>query len=534
MAGPAGISGGDGDTPTAILDGAFRIVVFGAVLLVVLMVVRLIGDATTPTSPGGATVPSSPPVASATNAVDVSAYLLASPRPAPALELTGPGGQAVSLAALRGTPVLVFFGYTHCPDVCPATIGTVGEAIDAAGDGARAVFASVDPERDTPAWLAEFVAYMPDGFSAATGSPSQVAATAAAWGVRYAKVDADGPERYSMSHTADVFLVDRAGLLRAVFPFGTEAVAMTATMRYVDEHPQAAAPTPGPEPSATPTVAPSAVPVDLWPQVVSSSVWAGGASPLILTLHDAGGPVDDPALVVTARLVTLAGIPVTPPVPATAVQPSGLDTVSWVATLDIPTPGAWRVDVLATAPGGEAHHGVADLVALDQGASAALGGSAPTIRTQTATDVGGDLTYLSTDALPDPRLSQTSTADALAAGRPFVLVVDSAAFKVTPACGRALALAKRLLDRWRDVPFIHHEPYRYDVITTEPVLEGTLEDPRLTDVAQAWGVGDPPWGVGSMPWVFIADGDGVVRAKYQGVLGSADIDVMLSLLEAED
>jgi hypothetical protein len=70
------------------------------------------------------------------------------------------------------------------------------------------------------------------------------------------------------------------------------------------------------------------------------------------------------------------------------------------------------------------------------------------------------------------------------------------------------------------------------VVTTEPVLEGTLESPVLTDPAIAWGVGAEPWGVGSMPWVFIVDGSGIVRAKYQGVMGSADVDVMLSMLAA--
>jgi hypothetical protein len=139
---------------------------------------------------------------------------------------------------------------------------------------------------------------------------------------------------------------------------------------------------------------------------------------------------------------------------------------------------------------------------------------------------------ITTDPLPDLRLSRTSTADALATGRPFVLVVDSARFKVTPGCGKALGLAKYLVDRWPDVPFIHLEPYRYDIVTDTAVLEGSLAAPALVDVAEAWGVGAPPWGVGSMPWVFIVAGDGALIAKYQGVVGSDDIDVIVSLLTA--
>jgi hypothetical protein len=71
------------------------------------------------------------------------------------------------------------------------------------------------------------------------------------------------------------------------------------------------------------------------------------------------------------------------------------------------------------------------------------------------------------------------------------------------------------------------------VVTTEPVLEGSLQAPVLTDVAEAWGVADAPWGAGSMPWMFIVDDDGIIRATYQGVMGTADVDVMLALLAGE-
>ncbi|HEY4632340.1 MAG TPA: hypothetical protein VIH00_00360, partial [Candidatus Limnocylindrales bacterium] len=352
----------------------------------------------------------------------------------------------------------------------------------------------------------------------------------------------DDPAAYSMSHTADVFVVDGAGQFRARLPFGTAPEVITAVLRVV----AATAGVPGasatpiatpesvPSPSATVTAAPSVTPasIDLWPQVVSSSVWGGGKSPVILALFDeVGGRVGDPTIRVTARLLDASSTPVGDAVGAVRVQPPGLVEVSWVPTLDIPSPGRWRLAVDATAADGTTRHGIADLTALDPGGTPEIGARAPTIHTPTAADVGGDLTWVTTDPLPDPRLSSTSTTDALGAGRPFVLVVDSYSFKVTPACGKAVAMAKRLLDRWTNVPFIHHEPYRYSVVTTEPVLEGSLQAPVLTDVADAWGVGDEPWGVGSMPWLFVVDGDGVVRAKYQGVMGTADVDVLLSMLD---
>jgi protein SCO1/2 len=548
-----------GDDAARIFDGAFRLVVVLAAVLIVLVVIRSLDQVTSTDrgpasgSAGAAAVGASPSTSAAPAAsIDMTTYLRAFSRPAPPLELTGPDGQPVSLAALRGTPVLVFFGYTHCPDVCPVTIGAVGEAIDAYSADAKAIFVSVDPERDTVPWLAEFVKYMPAGFTAVTGTPTEVATAANAWGVRYAKVDTGDPENYSMAHTADVFLIDGNGDLRASFPFGTPATTMTAVLRQVvattaSPAPSAvttatpsAAPTPAPTlvppastaPSATPGPSASTV-VDLWPQVVSTSVWAGGSSPVILGLYDESSAlVDDPTLKVTAQLVDDRGTPVGPVVPAPAVQPVGVRDVSFVPTVDIPSPGRWRLAVSATAADGSTRHGFADINALDQGGSARLGAPAPTVRTPTAADFGGDLSWVTTDPLPDPRLSATSTADALAAHQPFVLVVDSIRFRVTAVCGRAVVMAKQLVDRWTNVPFIHAEPYRFDVVTTEPVLQGSLTNPVMTDAADAWGVGDPPWGVGSMPWVFVVDGNGIVRAKYQGVMGSADVDVILSLLAA--
>jgi protein SCO1 len=526
--------------PTALFDGAFRLVVILGAILGVLLIARMLADAVSPAGGNGA--PDGPVLgvaaASGTGptpgaSVDLASFMERSARAAPDVLLTGPDGQPVSLASLRGTPVLIFFGFTHCADVCPATIGTVGLAIDAYGKGARAIFVSIDPERDTVPWLAEFVRFMPAGFTAVTGTAAEVEATADAWGVRYARVETDDPANYEMSHTADVFLVDAAGQLRARFPFGTEAEQITAVLHSIESTTPSPAPTVAPSATSTPTSAPTATPavVDLWPRVVSSSVWSGGASPVILSLYDSTGQrLNDPTLRVTAQILDSSGSRVGQPAAAIAVQPWGVAEVSFVPTLDIPAAGRVRLAIDAVGADGGTHFGIVELDALDPGATAALGAPAPAVRTPTAADFGGDLTWVTTDPLPDPRMSATSTTDALAAGTPFVLVVDSVRFRVTPACGKAVVLAKRLGDRWRDVSFIHLEPYRYQVVTSEPVLEGTLAEPRLTDPAEAWGVGAAPWSVGSMPWIFIVDENGIVRAKYQGVVGSADVDVILALL----
>jgi len=527
-----------------------------AVVFVALIGVRAFGELGRPTTgarpsaSAGAVVPASPGTTAPTPSIDPGAYLDPFPRPAPELRLTGPDGQPMSLADQRGRPVLVFFGYTHCPDVCPVTVGAVGEAIDAYDDDAKAIFVSVDPERDTIAWLAEFVKYMPAGFTAVTGTAPEVRAAADAWGVRYAKVDEGDPTNYAMSHTADVFIVDAAGDYRGRFPFGTPATTMTAVLREVAATtatptvtlaPGTASPTPDASTSASPTptatsgteasAAPSQTTNVLVPEVISTSIWAGGDSPVILALSDGSGArINDPSLMVEVQVLDAGGRALGSPVVAPAVQPIGLTEVSYVPTINLPTPGLWHLTITATRGDGSRLKGEFDVRARDPGGTAALGAPAPTARTPVAADFAGDLTWVTTDPLPDPRLSSTSTVDALAAGKPFVLVIDSVSFRITPICGKAVTMARNFLDRWTTTPFIHLEPFEYDVITSEPVLPDPRGRPTLNEPATAWGLGTSPWSPGSIPWLFVVDGDGIVRAKYQGVMGTADVDVILTLI----
>jgi len=281
--------------------------------------------------------------------------------------------------------------------------------------------------------------------------------------------------------------------------------------------------------SATSAASPSPAASALGVLAVSSSIWAGGHSPVILQLTGPAGRIDDTAASVGVQLETTADAVVGGPVTATAVRPPGESAVSYVATIDIPTPGWWRLAVTAST-GGLVLAGSVDVPVLDPGATAPLGGPAPTAHTPTLADVGGDPVAVTTDPAPDLRLYRTSTTDALAAHQPFVLVVDSTRFRTTSACGKALILVRYLIDRWPADAFIHLEPFRYDVVTETPILEGSLADPTLVDAAQAWGIGVDPWGATSMPWIFVVDGNGTVRAKYEGVIGSDDVDVIVSLI----
>ncbi|HEY5436776.1 MAG TPA: SCO family protein [Candidatus Limnocylindrales bacterium] len=476
-----------------------------------------------------------------------SSFAYADVGPAPALELKDQDGNPFSLASLRGQPVMVFFGYTHCPDVCPATIGNVNQVLLTTGEGPRAVFVSIDPERDDVAAMNQYLRYLPKAYVGLSGTPADIRRTADAWGVKYARIDTGAASGYAMAHTADVFLVDAQGMLRAHFPFGTKAEPIAAAVEaLMAETPAGTAgpgtatlptaapgtatpePTPGtatPEPTPGATT-PASVAGGLTPLLISSSIWAGGASPVILRITDAMGAGLDGSVPIRVRLVGPDGAAASPEVAATAVRPEGSKTVSFVPVLDIPTPGPWRLDVLAA----DGRSGSAQIQALDPGSTAPLGKPAPAVDTPTLADVGGVVRAVTTQPAPDLRFSQTSTADSLAAGKPYVLVVDSSQFRVSPACGRALMMTRYLLDRWPDVTFIHLEPFVYQVITEEPVLSGPITDPPLNQYSRAFGIGPAPWPAVSMPWIFVVDGQGIMRAKYTGIIGSADVDVIVSLI----
>jgi protein SCO1/2 len=517
--GSAPEAGGGGLGPVAAAIATFAIL--AGVIGAVGVMIGLGGPVPSATLPPATTAPSS--------------FLLPASRPAPTLNLLDAAQRPVTLASLRGTQVLVFFGYTHCPDVCPATIGTLGEVLGQVGDGTRAIFVTIDPERDSFAWLQEYAAFLPHGITMVRGDAAQTRSTADAWGVRFARVESGAPGAYSMSHTADVFLVDVNGRLRADFPFGTEASAIVTTVRAIAAatpmepagtmSPSQPPSTPGPSAAASATAGFRA-------DVVSSSVWADPASLVILTLANAAGPIDEPATAVTVQARDPSGTTVGPPQAASAVRPPGIARISYVVGLPLATAGDWTLEVRATTPTGELR-GHVTVKVLDPGATPRIGAPAPAVRTPTLTDVGGVARAVSTDAQPDLRLSQWSTTDLLAAGRPFVLVIDSPKFRVSPACGKAVVLARYLQDRWPSVPFIHLEPFRYSVIEDTAVLDGSLANPTLTAPAAAWGFGEAPWGASSMPWVFIVDAGGAVRAKYQGVMGSADLDVVLAWLSEQ-
>ena len=129
-----------------------------------------------------------------------------------AFALTDQDGRTVTADSFNGEPFLVFFGYTHCPDVCPTTLSDLSQMFAALGlaKKARAAFITVDPERDTPAVLKDYLSSFDPRIVGLTGSPDAVAAAEKAYRVYARKVPTNGGE-YSMDHTSIVYLMDRDG-----------------------------------------------------------------------------------------------------------------------------------------------------------------------------------------------------------------------------------------------------------------------------------------------------------------------------------
>lgn len=131
--------------------------------------------------------------------------------------LPDPDGKVRSLADFRGKDVVVFFGYTHCPDACPTTLADLAAARQAMGaDGAKVqvVFITVDPERDSPAILKAYTEGFGKDVIGLRGDAAQTRDTARAFKVFYAKVPGKTPGDYTMDHTAGSYVYDPAGRLR--------------------------------------------------------------------------------------------------------------------------------------------------------------------------------------------------------------------------------------------------------------------------------------------------------------------------------
>jgi protein SCO1 len=142
-------------------------------------------------------------------------------------------GKSLSDADLKGRPFLVFFGYTHCPDVCPTTLFEISQIMRALGpdaDRAAALFITVDPERDTPAVIKDYLSNFDPHLHGLTGDQSSLNAALKAYRVYAKKVPLDNGD-YVMDHTALVYLMDKDGRFVAPFNVNRTPEAEAADLR---------------------------------------------------------------------------------------------------------------------------------------------------------------------------------------------------------------------------------------------------------------------------------------------------------------
>ncbi len=164
--------------------------------------------------------------------------VMQSPQKARDFTLTGHNGQPVSLKDYSGKIILIYFGYTTCPDVCPTTLAdlhTARESLGQLGDQVQVFMVTVDPERDTQAVLADYMSHFDSSFIGLTGSPEQIAEVATYYGIYYERAEGNSTLGYLMDHTATVMAIDQDGYLRLVFPFGTAAQDIADDLNYLLE-----------------------------------------------------------------------------------------------------------------------------------------------------------------------------------------------------------------------------------------------------------------------------------------------------------
>ena len=141
-------------------------------------------------------------------------------------------------ADFRGKLLLIYFGYSYCPDVCPTDLQQIGRAVDGlgtAGEAVQPLFITLDPERDTAAHLADYVRLFHPRLIGLTGSAEQIARMARAYKVYYAKYPLGSPD-YVIDHSSFIYLVDRSGRYIGFFPPGTTADRMIEMSRpYLTE-----------------------------------------------------------------------------------------------------------------------------------------------------------------------------------------------------------------------------------------------------------------------------------------------------------
>lgn len=153
---------------------------------------------------------------------------------AKSFKLTDHSGKVRTLADFKGQVVLLFFGYTHCPDICPTTMADLAKAMKLLGEDSRRVqvlFVTVDPERDTQQLLAQYVPSFYPSFLGLYGTLDEIAATASDYKIYYSKQASDGQAKYTIDHSAGVYAYDPDGRIRIYLKYGQKPEQIASDLK---------------------------------------------------------------------------------------------------------------------------------------------------------------------------------------------------------------------------------------------------------------------------------------------------------------
>lgn len=177
--------------------------------------------------------------------VQAAGATIPTPEEAPQISAAPVGGEfllysskgPVALSDFRGKVVLLYFGYTKCPDVCPTSLSIMTQALNGLSEseliGVQSIFISVDPQRDTYEALDEYADYFHPNLMGITGTPEQVAEVAARYGARYYQVELEGSSfGYAVNHSSVIYLLSQQGVLHFLFPHATPSSVILEAIRY--------------------------------------------------------------------------------------------------------------------------------------------------------------------------------------------------------------------------------------------------------------------------------------------------------------
>jgi protein SCO1/2 len=176
--------------------------------------------------PLAASVASAQPAASQPSADRLKGGVFDPPRPAPEIALPASTGRPFRLSEQRGKVVVLEFGFTHCPAVCPVSLASLTEARRLLGSRAKEVqvlFVTVDPARDSADHLRDYLARFDPTFIGITGSEAQIAQLLKTYGISAMKIPIAGTREYNMNHSSYLYFIDREGRQRSMLPFGRPA-----------------------------------------------------------------------------------------------------------------------------------------------------------------------------------------------------------------------------------------------------------------------------------------------------------------------